>query len=69
MSDSETNSDLNILQYDSEDDLNVYGSPVYVEQQVLDTGGTCKAPEQPEGKQEQLIAGSLANIAFERQVR
>ena len=69
MPDSETDSDLNISQYDPEDDLNVYGSPVYLEQQVLDTGGTCEAPERPEGEQEQLIAGPSANIAFERQVR
>ena len=68
MSDSKTDSDLNILQYDPGDDLNVYGSPVYIEQ-VLDTGGTCEAPERPEGEQEQLIAGPSANIAFERQVR
>ena len=66
MSDPETDSDLNISQYDPEDDLNVYGSPVYVEQQELDTA--CEAPERPEGEQEQLIAGPSANIAFERQV-
>ena len=33
MSDSEVDSDLNISRYDLEDDLNVYGSPVYCEQQ------------------------------------
>jgi hypothetical protein len=32
MSDSETDEDLNVSQYDIEDDQNVYGSPVYPRQ-------------------------------------
>ena len=30
MSDSQSDSDLNVSHYDLEDDLNCYGSPVYV---------------------------------------
>ena len=32
MSDSETDSDLNVSRYHPEDNLNIYGSPIYAEQ-------------------------------------
>jgi hypothetical protein len=32
MSDSESESDLNVSCYDPEDNLNIYGSPIYTEQ-------------------------------------
>ena len=32
MSNSDSDSDLNVSQYDPEDNLNIYGSPIYEEQ-------------------------------------
>ena len=32
MSNSDADSDLNVSQYDPEDNLNIYGSPIYEEQ-------------------------------------
>jgi hypothetical protein len=32
MSDSDSDSDLNVSRYDPEDNLNMYGSPIYTEQ-------------------------------------
>ena len=64
MSDSETESDdLNISRYDPEDDLNVYGSPIYVEQQD-------RGVEDREGEQEQSVGTSATRVCDERsQVR
>ena len=66
MSDSETESDdLNIWRYDPEDDLNVYGSPIYIEQKDREV-------EDREGEQEHsvLVATLATRVCDERsQVR